>query len=686
MTKEQLFDAMGDIRDLYVLSVARQMEKGNKTASRSRRTLRTVLLLAAALALLTLTVFAAEYWDFGSRLIRSKTAPANSQTLPQTYLSLAGIESSPEAMATGEWLTFRDDYINQKNAENNTQWKAPDFRFTAGDQDAIGSCRLYGAWDKTMYDMLLSIAQKHGLRLHTGAEDLPGGKTSHDLRIYENNAFVAEGYTPFQGKYCYYLVRREHSGTMPCERVILYHADDYREEPYTTAQKATVHLAIPEGQGMGLIFYEHGNAFLSVEITLCPIDSGDWPELLQAVADALDFDALCKTKQAEEAVALLQPEDAAVSSAPTILPESTPMAETNAAVPSILRVQPRVITVELAKQAATALFGGSPMYEYTSEETKGEIEALIAAWEYGITDEAIRESYGESISNEVLAQIRNTRQEILDYYIGVYPYAREDIAPIECRWTFWPTGHYNAQGHDYQNQDTGYTGELPYGSTFELQLTSTINGIPYLFSVANRDAADFRYHGLSVYMNTSYFEEEDALLRTMDITPNPVTQKEIYAAEQQMKQLVTAMGLGEFDFTAETYTRMAGQNHDELLGDILVFTGVPYYGGLPVRDYENMGDHVSVPGLSNYYPESLTIHCTRSGELIMLTWSAPMEVVEVVEETCAPMSHEEVAALAWPQGKPETAAEYPCTAYAGDVAYTRIRENDTYFLLIPTQH
>ncbi len=82
----------------------------------------------------------------------------------------------------------------------------------------------------------------------------------------------------------------------------------------------------------------------------------------------------------------------------------------------VIAVQPQMVTSDMVKQAAAAIFGDAIFYEDGSWElTRAEIEDRIAAWEKGVTTEVIYESYGEDLSDEQFEKIRRIRQDILDY-------------------------------------------------------------------------------------------------------------------------------------------------------------------------------------------------------------------------------------------------------------------------------
>lgn len=60
----------------------------------------------------------------------------------------------------------------------------------------------------------------------------------------------------------------------------------------------------------------------------------------------------------------------------------------------VLRVRPKIITSDMARQMAKGLFGEAELYEYSEELSKAEIADMIAAYEYAVTDESIKATTG----------------------------------------------------------------------------------------------------------------------------------------------------------------------------------------------------------------------------------------------------------------------------------------------------
>ena len=129
MTKEQFFDAFGQIDGAYVLAAGDALYGKGETARVSyRKLVRTLIIAAVIAALLTLTAYAAGWFGLTGRVIN---APGSS-ALPgeageavdrlhtvhhRDYISLGGVTGSAEYQAAAEWLAFKGGYADKKTAE-----------------------------------------------------------------------------------------------------------------------------------------------------------------------------------------------------------------------------------------------------------------------------------------------------------------------------------------------------------------------------------------------------------------------------------------------------------------------------------------------------------------------------------------------------------------------------------------
>lgn len=184
MTKEQFFDAFGQIDGAYILAAGDALYGKAETARVSyKKLVRTLIIAAVIAALLTLTAYAAGWFGLAGRVIND---PGGS-SLPgeaggtvdrlhtvhhRDYISLGGVIGSAEYQAAAEWLAFKGEYADKKTAEQTEQgqpyyeWRDLERSFAA-DEETREICRLYQVWDGTMWAKLQEISARYGLALHT---------------------------------------------------------------------------------------------------------------------------------------------------------------------------------------------------------------------------------------------------------------------------------------------------------------------------------------------------------------------------------------------------------------------------------------------------------------------------------------------------------------------------------------
>ena len=308
----------------------------------------------------------------------------------------------------------------------------------------------------------------------------------------------------------------------------------------------------------------------------------------------------------------------------------------------VLRVRPKIITSDMARQMAKGLFGEAELYEYSEELSKAEIADMIAAYEYAVTDESIKADHGADAPPSWIESVRDARLAILEYYRNAYANAREEVTPRACEWKFYPMEHYAVHGFDYAGSDPYYTDAFPAGMSVDLRAVTELGGVPYEFWLNNNEREDFRSHSLSVFAlvpdSGGAAEERRAQMRewymSMGLYSDAAADKSaLEAACAKAVALANEMGLGEWRFTA------AAADRTEFTGEgwQIDVTGRPVYEGYPVNWQSAAGQDCC--------PESLTIRTANSGALIELQYTSPMEIVEAAEQAAALITWEDMEPL-----------------------------------------
>lgn len=302
----------------------------------------------------------------------------------------------------------------------------------------------------------------------------------------------------------------------------------------------------------------------------------------------------------------------------------------------VLRIKPKTITIEAVKQIAQAVFGDAQLYEYSEEMSREELLECIAAMEKGVTDEAIKASHGENISDADLESIRQARLEMLEYYRNAYANASDAPSPTPCQWKFWPMEHYAL--HDYAGTDPSYTDDIPYGVQADLRATVTMDGIPYQLWASNYEREGFCNHSVSIFLNAPQgmadpnSEQYKSWVEGLGIcAQEAATGQELDAALTKAAQLLRDMGLGDWQLKAES---CIGYNYNN--GWQIAVEGQPIYDGYPVVMQDAIKDVRDSPFYGqDYYYESVRLVFTNDGRLLEMKYQGAAEVVEVVEEAAS---------------------------------------------------
>ena len=322
MNKDQFFDAFGQIDPAYVFAVDEILAGAAvKPAAFSRRRLIRAALIAAVIAgLLTVTAYAAGLFGLQERLIRDPAptgqsagiSEATEKTLDQLqpvhhrdYLSLSGVNGSPEYRAAAEWLAYKGSHADQMAAEQLEQGKAyyewRDLeRSFAPDEETKEICRLYQVWDEAMWDKLQEIAGKYGLALHTSRTVFPG--VPRDYGIYEDGSFSAaiEATARIGFSYTIYL---ERPGALPADDLAAVGTEEYEEWAYRNAWGDELSMARRADDDWALVFYSGESATITLKIWY---GGGEDHALLESYADRIHFEAIASLSDPEEILTMLR--------------------------------------------------------------------------------------------------------------------------------------------------------------------------------------------------------------------------------------------------------------------------------------------------------------------------------------------------------------------------------------------
>lgn len=328
LTPVELLNAMGGIKEEYVLEAQEAMGYTAEVRRRSHRKVWRVALIAAVIAaLLSVTAYALGWLGLNERSFDTPSPTFSTPRLPQRqteavpqeteeiahWVSMNGYKDSAEYKANAEWVAFYWDYV--QNGEHDFSDDFPE----GEEQDYVEICHYYGCYDKTMADKLFEIAERYGLKLHTWrytpstlrefyATAGTGSFLMENVQgkgyVYEDGSFVLQGEVrpyglPESGsaldRVFSFYVNKNLAGT-----VIPYFSssDDpetYTEWEYTNQHGDTVLMSFDENRGRLMVFFELDGVFLQVNAgsIYAPIESREEAE---RIADQFIFHEALKTE------------------------------------------------------------------------------------------------------------------------------------------------------------------------------------------------------------------------------------------------------------------------------------------------------------------------------------------------------------------------------------------------------
>ena len=390
----------------------------------------------------------------------------------------------------------------------------------------------------------------------------------------------------------------------------------------------------------------------------------------------------------------------------------------------IVQVRPMVINGPKARQIVQALFGDAPIYEKTNEKSKSEWEDLIISISNWTSDEAIREAHGDNLSQDEIESIRASRQSILDSYKAAYEQAREVVPKEECQFRFYREfTRYSFDGAGAYADEPSYYEDIPYGQGYELQAVAEIDGLRYHIWFNNREADDFRNHSVSVFIEeTGGPDVMNEYKRSVGLLSEEApTAEQIVAAEQKAREMLSAMGIGDWQVKGEEQHNDFTESEDAHKDYFISVQCLPIYEDVVVTRQQGLSNIKSTNEYaSNYYYEELNFQLSNDGRLLSFHYTGPLELVQVVNANVPVMSMAEIQQRVheqlilsdldslWEYNRPgvienmfggapmsaeelatqkafftAVSAEYNITSVEIGLARTRIKDNKTDFYLVP---
>ena len=228
--------------------------------------------------------------------------PSEKETVTTEFISLQGLQGSVEYQATKEWQDFlhgydKDGAILDEIGNNPT-----------GLED-LGL--FYQVYTQEMYDKLVEIADKYGLKLHSamnlvsqeeldyrvGGNFMGEGLSGGWSYIYENGTFQFDGEALLDEKVVHMQFRRGVKGTLEEPMLNIGSVEEYQEVQYETLCGESVLLEL--GEDHSLIYADYEECFLLMNVLagteegfLDDTEGAITIEDLKRMADGIDLTVL----------------------------------------------------------------------------------------------------------------------------------------------------------------------------------------------------------------------------------------------------------------------------------------------------------------------------------------------------------------------------------------------------------
>ena len=324
LNREELFAAIGEIDDELVLPVLERMEgEGERPRLRvTRKAIRVALIAAVIAALLAVTAMASEILGLKSRLVSSETGVESADPrLPvrRDHISLNGLAGSREYLACSEWLSFCDYYEEQMagdclaDGKEVEAWK-DSFHSFAGNQAEKDICRIYGAWDETMFKRLVEISRRYDLRLLTDITYAPSQsylfettglspyirgveRYDYDLGsfLFEDGSFKDESTLTVNGEQYAYTLTCIHTGVLYPFSLDIPAGTQCREWEHVSPEGITLDMALFENEGINelMIFCNSEEMYVTLTLRWSEGTAEEAYARAELLADCFDFFVLC---------------------------------------------------------------------------------------------------------------------------------------------------------------------------------------------------------------------------------------------------------------------------------------------------------------------------------------------------------------------------------------------------------
>lgn len=353
----------------------------------------------------------------------------------------------------------------------------------------------------------------------------------------------------------------------------------------------------------------------------------------------------------------------------------------------VLQVTPHYFTTDEVKQIALAVFGNSPMYEYSEIFTKSELEIMILQAKQYISDYDYLLNLYHGDENSV-KRIIETYNDSISAMEADYMTAPDTPKSVITDFEYHPDSYYTSE-----NSSIYFS--KPADGIMSIQVTSTLNDIPYLLYAAKKDAPNHKVSNLYIYP----YDKVTMYHESWYFQKTPFTRLEQEQAVSLVETFLTESNLKSWKI--DSFELISGvYNNEETFS--MHFKCVPLYNGIELISENVTTFSPESPKYSATYIDTNLEIWVSNGQIMTVWYEAPLDTVKIINEDVQLLSADDLfnriceqLPLMWTVnkiadlyfgGKPELIDSATLNVTEVKFAYTRtqIKDNPDDFYLMPS--
>lgn len=282
----------------------------------------------------------------------------------------------------------------------------------------------------------------------------------------------------------------------------------------------------------------------------------------------------------------------------------------------VLKAVRYFLTSDDLRQISTALFGDNPVYEYTEELSKSDLEKEILE---------IRRKIGD---RDYLMEYYNGDEETIARVVANY---ESRLAALEEAYLLAPDVVGNTPSDFSFHEDSYYVPEyspsLGIEGILSFKAVSEINGVPMFVWAAQRNDNKYQLSNYICYVHNVESSKEGS----SDIQPIPVTESQVQEAVALVEKTLSESGLSGWNI--HSY---------EVIDTRISFICTPEYYGISMSPDQNYGSLSNDSSFSPSYPYPILKIIVTNGQITKFDLDGLLEVSEILNENVALLPYSEI--------------------------------------------